>query len=612
MASVVPRKDKHGEICSYQVKWRLGGKATGAWQIERFADPDDMPKAEASAKVFKAAVDAAKQQWPPGWRKGKGYIAAGSGEESRFGFEAYARASIANRTAGAYYKTQRIRMLEMYIFPTFGTCDVRSAEHFSKATIGAWVNEMRVTQVRRGGGELKDMSNGTLRGLLKLLSSVLEEAVVADPPLRDRNPCRLIRLGNGHSSADDSGDLMEFLNPDEVKGLVSCFPRASDRMLVWLAFGTGLRWGEITALEGQHIRDPRPGEYEVRVVQAWKRRTPTDFRLGPPKSEAGVRTIEIHAGLWQDLQDFGLAELDVETLVFRGLDGGRIKYGSFWERWNRAVRKAKKLKLLPAWRMPTFHDLRHSHVAVLLSETPSLLYVQRRLGHESMQTTADRYGHLLETAHKAALVALDRAMGSRGGSLGEGPGDVAPAAPVAPVAPAAPAMTVAAAVVAPIPAQRAGRPVYVASLGGRLVPFWAEEDAERTAERWVRERGGSVQVEQATSEEWAGEPVRTQAARRAWVWEVGPVVYAGDGSEVVVEPRAGEVRGMWRWDFEPEYTEDQARFAVEQWGEPDVRTAVRAWGRDEQRVLALFAEARTDALRSCGPPLTGWPVESAG
>ncbi|MEU6756252.1 hypothetical protein [Streptomyces sp. NPDC046685] len=116
-----------------------------------------------------------------------------SAEETAYRFEAYARASVVNRTAGDYYKTQRIWNLEMYIFPTFGNCDVRSAEHFCTATVGAWVNKMRETQVRRGGAPraagapraggaaLKEMSNGTLRGLLKLLSSVLEEAVVAEP-----------------------------------------------------------------------------------------------------------------------------------------------------------------------------------------------------------------------------------------------------------------------------------------------------------------------------------------------------------------------------------------------------------------------------------------------
>ncbi|MER7813080.1 hypothetical protein [Streptomyces sp900116325] len=67
MASIVPRRNKAGEILSYQVKWKDGGARSDRWQSERFDDED-------SAKVFKDAVEEAGQHWPPGWVKGKGYI----------------------------------------------------------------------------------------------------------------------------------------------------------------------------------------------------------------------------------------------------------------------------------------------------------------------------------------------------------------------------------------------------------------------------------------------------------------------------------------------------------------------------------------------------------
>ncbi len=57
---------------------------------------------------------------------------------------------------------------------------------------------MLKTKVKRGP-KTKDMSPETLRGLHGLLSSVLKEAVVAEPPLRDRNPCDLTRLPSGRT-----------------------------------------------------------------------------------------------------------------------------------------------------------------------------------------------------------------------------------------------------------------------------------------------------------------------------------------------------------------------------------------------------------------------------
>lgn len=98
------------------------------------------------------------------------------------------------------------------MFPTFGNCHIRSAEHVSKATVGAWVNKMLKTKVKRGS-KTKDMSPETLRGLHRLLSSVLKEAVVAEPPLRDRNP----EQRYGEPMLKKVHQLIESVN-DTIKG----------------------------------------------------------------------------------------------------------------------------------------------------------------------------------------------------------------------------------------------------------------------------------------------------------------------------------------------------------------------------------------------------------
>lgn len=139
-------------------------------------------------------------------------------------------------------------------------------------------------------------------------------------------------------------------------------------------------------------------------------------RLGGPlpggvPAKAGRRTVEFTAGLWQELLDHGLAEMGKDDLLFHDGCGGRLPYSTFYDRWMAGVAEAKKRGVLPQWKFPTIHDLSHSHVAALLSDRHSLTYVQRRLGHESITTTSDTYGHLLETAHTAALVTIDRVMG---------------------------------------------------------------------------------------------------------------------------------------------------------------------------------------------------------
>ena len=56
------------------------------------------------------------------------------------------------------------------------------------------------------------------------------------------------------------------------------------------------------------------------------------------------------------------------------------------------------------------HDLRHFHASVMLQNGQSLLLVSKRLGHASIATTGDIYGHLLPGWQKEAANAFAKAM----------------------------------------------------------------------------------------------------------------------------------------------------------------------------------------------------------
>ncbi|GAA0907764.1 hypothetical protein GCM10009549_14040 [Streptomyces thermoalcalitolerans] len=589
---MVARRNKAGEVTGYQVRWRLGGRRNGPWQTERFAGDEEGRRA---AEIFRDAVNEAGQQWPEGWVKGRGYIDPAAEDASRFVFSAYARQVIERRTGvSERYREDCLRELETYILPTFGNCDIRSTEHFSRATISTWVNQMAQTLVWRGS-KRKPMSPKTLKNLRGLLSSILEEATREEPPLRDRNPCKGIRLPRvDDDGVEDDGEDIEFLEPDEVAGIVKCLKRRQDQIFVRVAYGTGLRWGEITALAPRHLRNPRPGVHEVRVARAWKRgKRGEGFYLGPPKSRAGRRTVDISAGLWDELIELGVAGMAPGALVFHNGHGQRLVYSTFYDRWKAAVAEAKERRLIPEWKFPTFHDLRHSHAAALISEGHSLTYVQRRLGHESIQTTSDTYGHLLETARISALETIDRALGIEPAGQAADADDEEHEARR--------------------PLREPGRVLYVAHLGAVRLAFWDDEHARELAEQWAQERGGVVRVERATADWWIRstggrvgsdnglKAVRHELPARAFIWQAGPAVYAVDGTEIVTDPNAGELRGSWVYDFEePLYTDEPALQATEWRDGPAAETEARAWGPDRDAVREAFEKARADALRICG------------
>jgi integrase len=53
------------------------------------------------------------------------------------------------------------------------------------------------------------------------------------------------------------------------------------------------------------------------------------------------------------------------------------------------------------------HDLRHTYASLLINQGENLKYVQAQLGHASIKTTVDRYGHLMPDAHRGAGGRLD-------------------------------------------------------------------------------------------------------------------------------------------------------------------------------------------------------------
>jgi integrase len=56
-----------------------------------------------------------------------------------------------------------------------------------------------------------------------------------------------------------------------------------------------------------------------------------------------------------------------------------------------------------------FHDLRHTFGSLLIQAGVSPAYVQKQMGHRSIQVTIDVYGHLIPGENVEWIDALDRA-----------------------------------------------------------------------------------------------------------------------------------------------------------------------------------------------------------
>ena len=135
------------------------------------------------------------------------------------------------------------------------------------------------------------------------------------------------------------------------------------------------------------------------------------------KTPTSRRTVAIPVFL-VDLLAEHLSHLDrrePNDLVFTAPKGGPLRRSLFRQRvWLPAVERAG-LKGL------TFHGLRHSAAGLMIELGAHPRIMQARLGHSSIRTTLDVYGHVLPAADEAVTSALDELFASsRGPARGLG------------------------------------------------------------------------------------------------------------------------------------------------------------------------------------------------
>jgi len=168
-----------------------------------------------------------------------------------------------------------------------------------------------------------------------------------------------------------------------------------------LGAGAGLRQGEAFGLALDRIDAPSAMitvDQQVVVVE----RRPV---LAMPKTSASLRdvpmshfvlrTVEAHA------DQLGLNHGDVLCRTPRGTLLRRDYYNR--NIWKPAIVAAGLAE------DTTFHDLRHTFASTALAGGVPISEVSRWLGHKSITTTVDLYGHLVPEASGRARDALDKA-----------------------------------------------------------------------------------------------------------------------------------------------------------------------------------------------------------
>jgi integrase len=196
---------------------------------------------------------------------------------------------------------------------------------------------------------------------------------------------------------------MVVLTPPEIRRLLDAADEPV-RMLILCAVLTGMRRGELLGLRWEDV-DLEGHRIFVRSA-LWRGKFVT------PKSRRSRRTIDLAPTLRATLAR--LSSRFQGGLVFCNADGSPIDPDNFARRdWARVLRRAELRRI-------RFHDLRHTYASLLIAQGAHPKYIQAQLGHASIQTTLDRYGHLMPDAHAAEARKLDCLVFGENGHNGAG------------------------------------------------------------------------------------------------------------------------------------------------------------------------------------------------
>lgn len=300
--------------------------------------------------------------------------------------------SIVNRS-GRSYKPSVIR-------------DYRRDLKLCEATFGPTqrLDEIRLPDCRAAVNRLRKqkLSDSRVRNTLMALRAMYAWAL--ELGLATVNPCAGLRL-----PITDARSRERIAPMDEI-ALLSAALLPPDRAAFALAWGAGLRAGELLAIDEAQIDLDLMFLHVVREVDV-----STSLIVDPitgedllPKSKAGVRGIPISDRLGVVLEDH-FATMGRSGLLFPAAagHGRRDPQVATPMSYSGLVARLKARWAAAGLEGLGLHEARHTFASSMIAAGLSAKAVCQYMGHSSITITYDRYGHLFPGHAAEALTLLN-------------------------------------------------------------------------------------------------------------------------------------------------------------------------------------------------------------
>ena len=274
-------------------------------------------------------------------------------------------------------------IIETKLIPYFGT---RRMRDITTKDVMNWQNKMLSYFDPNTG---KAYSKSYLKTIHNQLSAIFNHAVryykLAE------NPSRIV--GNMGS---EKGIEMKYWNHEEyIKFSEYMMDEPVGYYYFQMLYWCGLREGEALALTASDFNFAKK---TVSITKTFQHLKGKDV-VTDPKTPKSNRTVDMPAFLAEEIQDYIGMLYDLKP-------GDRI----FTLSKSYLYRKMEQGSKAAGIQRIRVHDLRHSHVSLLINMGYSAVAIADRMGHESIDITY-RYAHLFPTVQKQMAADLDAIRG---------------------------------------------------------------------------------------------------------------------------------------------------------------------------------------------------------
>lgn len=329
-------------------------------------------------------------------------------------FKQYVEVNLRHKTQASYRG-----IITNHIKPRIG--------HYKLNSLSPYILQEFVNELKTNGYSKRHIVN-----ILSTVSNALNYAV---EPLQfiKHNPAALVKM----PKIERAPKQRIVLSSENWEKIISRFPFGNKYHIpLIIGYHTGLRISEAFALTWNDV-DFKKSEIHVskQIVKIKNDGEKAKWCFGEPKTNSSVRTVKIGNTLLNVLKAeklrqnenrlrygeyytfYSLEKLDERSFTLNENKNGDVQLicvdenGQFvttdsFKYCSRVIHHELKIDF-------DFHSLRHTHATILVENGADIKNVQKRLGHEKIETTLQTYVHDTEEMAERSVEVFERAIGGQ-------------------------------------------------------------------------------------------------------------------------------------------------------------------------------------------------------